>query len=40
VAADKAAQREARESYLQGAHRDPHAAQAALDEVMRSQERM
>ncbi len=39
VAADKAVQREreARWSYLQGAYRDPHAARAALDELVKSQ---
>jgi Ti-type conjugative transfer relaxase TraA len=39
LAADKAVQREreARWSYLQGAYRDPHAARAALDELMKSQ---
>ena len=37
VAADKALQREreARWSYLQGAYRDPHAARAALDELVK-----
>ena len=39
VAADKAVQqeREARWSYLQGAYRDPHAATATLDELVKSQ---
>ena len=39
VAADKAVQREreARWSYLQGAYRDPHAARAALDELVKGQ---
>ena len=39
VAADTAVQREreARWSYLQGAYRDPHAARAALDELVKSQ---
>ena len=39
VAADKAVQREreARWSYVQGAYRDPHAARAALDELVKSQ---
>lgn len=39
MAADKAVQRErdARWSYLQGAYRDPHAARAALDELVKSQ---
>ena len=39
VAADKAVQREreARWSYLQGAHRDPHTARAALDELVKGQ---
>jgi len=39
VAADKAVQREreARWSYLQGAYRDPYAARAALDELVKSQ---
>ena len=39
VAADKAVQREreARWNYLQGAYRDPHAAQAALDELVKRQ---
>ncbi len=39
VAADKAVQRErdARWSYLQGAYRDPHAARAALDELVKRQ---
>ena len=39
VAADGAAQREreARWSYLQGAYRDPHAARAALDELVKRQ---
>ena len=39
VAADKGVQREreARWSYLQGAYRDPHAARAALDELVKSQ---
>ena len=39
VAADKAVQREreARWSYLQGTYRDPHAARAALDELVKSQ---
>ena len=39
VAADKAVQREreARWSYLQGAYLDPHAARAALDELVKSQ---
>ena len=39
VAADKAVQREreARWSYLHGAYRDPHAARAALDELVKSQ---
>jgi len=39
VAADKTVQREreARWSYLQGAYRDPHAARAALDELVKSQ---
>jgi hypothetical protein len=39
VAADPAVQREreARWSYLQGAYRDPHAARAALDELVKTQ---
>ncbi len=39
VAADKAVQREreARWSYLQGTYRDPHAARAALDELVKGQ---
>ncbi len=39
VAADKAVQRErdARWSYLQGTYRDPHAARAALDELVKRQ---
>ncbi len=39
VAADKAVQREreARWSYLRGAYRDPHAARAVLDELVKSQ---
>jgi Ti-type conjugative transfer relaxase TraA len=39
VAADTAVQRErqARWSYLQGAYRDPHAARAALDELVKTQ---
>jgi hypothetical protein len=39
MAADKAVQREreARWSYLQEAYRDPHAARATLDEVVKSQ---
>ncbi len=39
VAADKAVQRDrdARWSYLQGAYRDPHAARAALDELVKQQ---
>jgi len=39
VAADKAVQRErdARWSYLQGAYRDPHAARAAIDELVKRQ---
>jgi Ti-type conjugative transfer relaxase TraA len=39
VAADKVVQREreARWSYLQGAYRDPHAARATLDELVKSQ---
>ena len=39
VAADKSVQREreARWSYLQGAYRDPHAARAALDELVKAQ---
>ena len=39
AAADKAVQREreARWSYLQGAFRDPHAARAVLDELVKSQ---
>jgi Ti-type conjugative transfer relaxase TraA len=39
VTADKAVQRErdARWSYLQGAYRDPHAARAALDELIKRQ---
>ena len=39
VAADKAVQREreARWSYLQGAYRDPHAARAARDELVKNQ---
>jgi hypothetical protein len=39
VAADTAVQRErqARWSYLQGAYRDPHAARAALDELVKAQ---
>ena len=39
VAADKAVQREreARWSYLQGAYRDPHAARAALDDLVKRQ---
>ena len=39
VATDKAVQREreARWSYLQGAYRDPHAARAALDELVKGQ---
>src|SRR3954469_24009152 len=37
VAADKRVQleREARWSYLQGAYKDPHAARAALDELVK-----
>jgi hypothetical protein len=39
VAADAAVQREreARWSYLRGAYRDPHAARAALDELVKTQ---
>ena len=39
MAADKAVQREreARWSYLQGIYRDPHAARAALDELVKNQ---
>jgi hypothetical protein len=39
VAADSAVQREreGRWSYLQGAYRDPHAARAALDELVKTQ---
>ena len=39
VAADKAVQREreARWNYLQGAFRDPHAARAAMDELVKAQ---
>jgi Ti-type conjugative transfer relaxase TraA len=39
IAADRAVQREreARWSYLQGAYRDPHAARAALDELVKTQ---